>query len=74
MAVTKTLESLSLTIEIQKGVDKAGDPTYTNKTFANVKSDAPLDNVYAVADTIKGVLSSKTRSYFLNESSSLIQG
>ena len=52
MAVTKTLESLSLTIEIQKGVDKAGDPTYTNKTFANVKSDASLDNVYAVADDL----------------------
>lgn len=74
MAVTKTLKSLSLTIEIQKGVDKAGDPTYTNKTFANVKSDATLDNVYAVADTIKGVLSTKTKSYFLNESSSLVQG
>lgn len=74
MAVTKTLESLSLTIEIQKGVDKAGDPTYTNKTFANVKSDASLDNVYAVADAIKAVLSAQTRSYFLNESSSLVQG
>lgn len=74
MAVTKTLESLSLTIEIQKGVDKAGDPLYTNKTFANVKSDASLDNVYAVADAIKCVLSAQTRSYFINESSSLVQG
>lgn len=74
MAVSKNLESLSLTIEIQKGVDKAGDPTYNKKTFANVKSDANLDSIYTVADAIKGVLSSKTQSYFINETSSLVQG
>ncbi|CUU48501.1 MULTISPECIES: DUF1659 domain-containing protein [Clostridium] len=74
MAVTKNLETLSLTIEIQNGVDKAGDPTYAKKTFANVKNDVNIENVYAVADAIKGILSAKTRSYFLNETSSIVQG
>ncbi|MDG5855364.1 DUF1659 domain-containing protein [Clostridium beijerinckii] len=74
MAVTKNLETLSLTIEIQNGVDKAGDPTYAKKTFANVKNDVNIENVYAVADAIKEILSAKTRSYFLNETSSIVQG
>ncbi|AQS05955.1 hypothetical protein B0I63_003586 [Clostridium beijerinckii] len=31
MAVTKTIDSVSLSIEVQKGLDKAGDPIYTKK-------------------------------------------
>ncbi|NMF04700.1 DUF1659 domain-containing protein [Clostridium beijerinckii] len=49
-------------------------PTYAKKTFANVKNDVNIENVYAVADAIKGILSAKTRSYFLNETSSIVQG
>ncbi|NRZ28205.1 DUF1659 domain-containing protein [Clostridium beijerinckii] len=29
MAVTKTIDSVSLSIEVEKGVDKTGDPIYT---------------------------------------------
>ncbi len=71
MAVTKNIETASLSIEIQKGVDKAGDPTYTKKSFSGVRTDADAENVYAVAEAIKGVLSANTRSFFLNESSTL---
>jgi hypothetical protein len=71
MAVTKTIDSISLSIEVQKSVDKAGDPIYAKKTFANVKADANVQNIYDVADAIKGVLEAKTRDYFINESSSL---
>ena len=71
MAVTKTIDSVSLSIEVQKSVDKAGDPIYTKKNFANIKTDATSENVYAVADAIKNVLSANTRDYFINESSSL---
>lgn len=71
MSVTKTIDSVSLSIEVQKGLDKAGDPIYTKKTFASIKSDATADNVYAVADAIKDVLEAKTKDYFINESSTL---
>lgn len=73
MAVTKQIETTSLCIEIQKGVDKAGDAIYTKKTFSNVKTNVLLEDAYAVADAIKNVLSASTRSYFLNEASTLTQ-
>lgn len=73
MAVTKQIETTSLSIEVQKGVDKAGDAIYTKKTFSNVKTDVTPENAYAVADAIKGVLSVNTRGYFLNEASALTQ-
>ncbi len=73
MAVTKKIETTSLSIEVQKGVDKAGDAIYTNKSFSNVRTDVSPENAYAVADAIKGVLSASTRSYFLNDASTLTQ-
>jgi Protein of unknown function (DUF1659). len=73
MAVTKQIETTSLSIEVQKGVDKAGDAIFTKKTFSNVKTDVTPENAYAVADAIKAVLSVNTRSYFLNEASALTQ-
>ncbi|MVX65937.1 DUF1659 domain-containing protein [Clostridium chromiireducens] len=71
MAVTKTIDSVSLSIEVQKSVDKAGDPIYAKKTFSGIKTDAIPENIYAVADAIKDVMEASTRDYFINESSSL---
>lgn len=72
MAVTKSIETASLSIEVQNGTDKAGDPTYTKKTFSNVKTDAAAQNVYDIAEAITGVLQASTRDYFINECSSLV--
>lgn len=73
MAVNKQLKTTSLSMEVQNGVDKAGDPIFTKKTFANVRTDADVANVYAVADAVKVVLKNTTRDYLLNESSKLTQ-
>lgn len=73
MAVNKQIENASLSIEIQNGVDKAGDPTFTKKTFSNVRTDVNVDNAYAVAEAVKKVLAADTRSYYLNESSNLVE-
>lgn len=73
MAVTKQIETTSLSIEVQKGLDKAGDAIYTKKTFSNVKTDVAPENAYAVAAAIKNVLSANTKSFFLNEASTLTQ-
>ena len=71
MAVTKVISTTSLSMEVQSGVDKAGDAIYTKKSFSNVKTDAATQNVFDVAQAIKAVLAASTRDYFVNESSSL---
>ncbi|AQS03712.1 DUF1659 domain-containing protein [Clostridium beijerinckii] len=73
MAVTKQIKTTSLSIEVQSGLDKAGDPIYSKKSFANVRTDVAPENAYAVGEAIKSVMSTGTRATLLNESSSLTQ-
>lgn len=73
MAITKQIETTSLSIEVQKGLDKAGDPIFTKKTFSNVKTNVTPEDAYAVAEAVKGVMADKTGSTFLNEISSVTQ-
>ena len=73
MAVNKAVESTSVTIEVQNGVDKAGDPIFSKKTFSNVKEDADLQSVYDVADAIKNIMDGETRDTLINVTSSLTQ-
>ena len=48
MAITKVLASSALVIEVENGSDKNGAPTYRKKSFAGVKGNAAVENVYAV--------------------------
>ena len=73
MAVNKAVESTSISIEVQNGQDKAGDPTFTKKTFSNVKETADLQGVYDVADAIKNIMDGETRDTLINVTSSLAQ-
>lgn len=73
MAINKLVTDTSLSIEVQKGVDKAGDPIYTKKTFSNLRNDVVEQNAYDVADAIKGVLEASTRSTSLIVSSDLVK-
>lgn len=72
MAITRSIETASLSIEVQSGTDKAEDTIYSKKTFSGAKTDAPVQNVYDVAEAIKGVMESSTRDFFINESSTLV--
>ncbi|MVX67252.1 DUF1659 domain-containing protein [Clostridium chromiireducens] len=72
MAITKVASSKSLSIEIQSGTDTSGQPTYSKKSFANVRNDVDTQNAYDVAEAIKAVLDQPTRSYFLNSASTLV--
>ena len=72
MAVTKIVNETSLSIEVQKSVDKAGDPIYAKKTFSNLRNDVAEQNAYDVAEAIKAVLEASTRSTSLNVSSELV--
>ena len=72
MAVNKVAKETSLSIEVQKSVDKAGDPVYTKKTFSNLRNDVDAQNAYDVAEAIKGILEAKTGDTFLTVSSNLV--
>ena len=65
MAVTKVPESASFSIEVRKGTDALGNPTYSKKSFSNIKEDVDPVNVLAVADAIKKVLKGETRNCYL---------
>jgi hypothetical protein len=72
MAVSKVLDTTSFAIEVESGTDKTGAKIYRKKTFSGVKNSATSENVYAVAEAIKTVLSAGTRDYYLNESSKIV--
>jgi hypothetical protein len=74
MAVSKIVKETSLNIEVEKGVDKTGDPIYAKRTFSNLRNDADLQNAYDVATAIKNVLEADSRNVSLNVSSDLING
>ena len=74
MAVTKIVNETSLSIEVQKGVDKAGDAIYSKRTFSNLRNNVDEQNAYDVAEAIKAVLEANTRSTSLNVTSELING
>ena len=73
MAVNKISESASFAIEVRKGTDSLGNPTYSKKSFSSVREDADPEKVLAVADAIKGVIKSETRNTYLTVSDQLVQ-
>ena len=73
MAISKSINGTTLNIEVQKGLDKAGVPIYTNKSFANLRDDVDEQNAYDVAEAIKVVLAANTRSTSLTVSSDLVK-
>ena len=72
MAVNKVLNTTSFAIEVESGTDKTGAKTYSKKSFSGIKTTAAPQNVFDVAEAIKGVLSAGTRDYYLNDSSKLV--
>ncbi|MBE6070334.1 MAG: DUF1659 domain-containing protein [Clostridium butyricum] len=71
MAVNKIIDSTSLSIEVQNGTDRAGDPTFTKKTFSNLRNDVDPEGVYLVASAIKDIMDTQTGEIFVNVSSVL---
>ena len=72
MAVTKVLNTTGFYIEVESGTDNLGAKTYSKKNFSGIKTSVVPQNVFDVAEAIKGVLSAGTRDYYLNEASKLV--
>ena len=73
MAVTKTTDSRSFAVEVRKGTDALGNPTYSKKSFSNVSSDATDENIYTVASAISQVLKPEIRNILLVQTDQLNQ-
>lgn len=73
MAVRKIAATTSLQIEVASGQDSSGNTVYRKKSFSNVKTDANLENVVAVANAIKDVIDAETRNILVAESSKLVE-
>jgi len=73
MAVRKIAATTSLQIEVVSGEDSSGNAIYRKKSFSNVKTDAVLEDVVAVANAIKDVIDAETRNVLIAESSKLVQ-
>ncbi|OOM78995.1 hypothetical protein CLPUN_17220 [Clostridium puniceum] len=73
MAINNVVTDTSLNIEVQKGIDKSGDPIYSKKTFSNLRNDVDSQSAYDVADAIKGVLEANSRNVSLTVASDLIK-
>lgn len=71
MATNKILETTTLSIEVENGVDKSGNTVYSKKTFSNVKNNADVNNVNTVAEGISSILKENTRYFYLTETSKL---
>ena len=71
MAVSKELRTTTLSIEVQSGIDKDGNPSYKKKNFSGIKGNAAPEALVTVADAIKLVLANPTRDTLVNEISAL---
>lgn len=57
MAINKVPASSALRLELQYGVDDAGNPVYRIRTLGNVKPAAAAQDVYDVAAALTGLQS-----------------
>ena len=67
----KALESTVLSIEVQSGSDKDGNPTFTKKKIGNLLANAEIEKVQAVATLISDLLSANTRNFYVTELSQI---
>lgn len=68
MAATKTVTKSSWSLEIKTGIDKDGNPKYSKKSLpGNIKANADLTKVMAIADGIALVLDYETRDVYLTD-------
>lgn len=72
MAISKELNTTTLSIEVQSSVDKDGNPLFKKKNFSGINREATPEAIATVSDAIKSVLDSETGYTFINESSILV--
>ena len=67
----KNLESCSLTINYEDGVNSSGETKYKKKNYSNVKTTATSDAIYSVAASITSIMTAPIKEITISEASSL---
>lgn len=71
--VDEIITGCSLTMEVENGTDKLGDPIYKKKTFSNVNPNITPENLYEVGTALENVLDAECGNFYKNNSFKLIQ-
>lgn len=71
MAIGKVLSSTTLSIEVENGVNSSGDVIYKKRSFSGINPNAMPEDIFQVAEGIKGILSKATGDYYLSELSKI---
>ncbi|AOR25031.1 DUF1659 domain-containing protein [Clostridium taeniosporum] len=62
----------SLSMEVQNGTDKLGDPVYKKKTFSNVNPNIKSEDLFEVATALEDVINADCRNFFKNNTFKLM--
>lgn len=71
MAVTKFITSTSLVMEVKSGTDDEGKALYKKRSYGDIKPNADVNDIHAVASEIAKVLANETKDFFISETSRL---
>lgn len=74
MAITKTVDSKSLSIRVNVGEDDKGNAKFANRTYSNIKEEALDQDIYTVAEAISKVLADPATGGFFLNTKEMIQG
>ena len=72
MAVSKSIQSTALLIEVSSGINNKGELQFKKNSFSNVMPDAKPENVYNVAKALCEILSGETRRVYLRDTSIIV--
>lgn len=66
MAYNNVLESVTLAIEVENGKNVAGGQLYRKRNYTGIKGTASAEDIGAVADAIKAILTVDARNTYKN--------
>ena len=72
MAIEKILDSSKITIKVENGFNDAGKALYRNLGFSGLRADCSVEDIYSLAEAIKGILANNTAEYLLTEISKIV--
>ena len=66
MAYNNELQSITLALEVQTGVDKKGNDVYRKRNYNGIKGAATAEQLGIVAAALKKVIANPTRDIYKN--------
>ncbi|WP_238902921.1 DUF1659 domain-containing protein [Clostridium sp. YIM B02506] len=73
MSVEKVATSSQFTVEVENGVNKAGEKIYKKLNFSGLRPDYNVDALYELAEAIRGILSNDTRDALVFDVSKIVK-